>query len=180
MREYPHQMSGGMRQRIVGAISLSCQPKLLIADEPTTALDVTIQAQFLKLINDIQKELSVAMIMITHDFGIVARVCDRVAVMYAGRIVETAGIRELFDHPHHPYTKALIDSLPKVDQKVERLYSIEGQPPELGDIMTGCAFAPRGPNVMDVCRKEYPPKSVVDEGHHLNCWLMGGEERTNG
>jgi len=180
MREHPHQMSGGMRQRIVGAIALSCQPRLLIADEPTTALDVTIQAQFLKLINEIQRELNVSMIMITHDFGIVARVCDRVAVMYAGRIVETAGIRELFNHPHHPYTKALMDSLPKVEKKVDRLYSIEGQPPDLRDIITGCAFAPRCPRVMDICRRQYPPQSTVEEGHHLSCWLMAGQGGANG
>ena len=178
MQEYPHQMSGGMRQRIVGAIALSCQPKLLIADEPTTSLDVTIQAQFLNLIREIQQQLGVSMIMITHDFGIVARVCDRVAVMYAGRIVETAGIRELFNHPTHPYTMALMNSLPKLEKRVDTLYTIEGQPPDLRDVPPGCAFAPRCPSVMDVCEKAYPPQYSVDDGHHLNCWLMeekGGE-----
>ncbi|MDD5038706.1 MAG: ABC transporter ATP-binding protein, partial [Dehalococcoidales bacterium] len=143
MKEYPHQMSGGMRQRIVGAIALSCQPKLLIADEPTTSLDVTIQAQFMRLLKEVQQQLGVAMIMITHDFGIVARVCDKVAVMYAGKIVESAGIRELFNNPTHPYTIALMNSLPKIEVKVPKLYSIEGQPPDLRNMPAGCAFAPR-------------------------------------
>jgi oligopeptide/dipeptide ABC transporter ATP-binding protein len=172
MQEFPHQMSGGMRQRIVGAIALSCQPKLLIADEPTTSLDVTIQAQFLNLIGEIQKQLGISMIMITHDFGIVARVCDRVAVMYAGKIVETAGIRELFNHPTHPYTIALMNSLPRIEKTVDLLYSIEGQPPNLREIPPGCAFAPRCPSVIDICKQEYPPLYTVDTGHHLNCWLM--------
>jgi peptide/nickel transport system ATP-binding protein/oligopeptide transport system ATP-binding protein len=177
MQEFPHQMSGGMRQRIVGAIALSCQPKLLIADEPTTSLDVTIQAQFLNLIREIQQQLGVSMIMITHDFGIVARVCDRVAVMYAGRIVETAGIRELFNHPTHPYTMALMNSLPKLEKRVDTLYTIEGQPPDMRNVPPGCAFAPRCPSVMDICEREYPPQYTLDEGHYLRCWLMEGKGR---
>ena len=171
MREFPHQMSGGMRQRIVGAMSLSCQPQLLIADEPTTALDVTIQAQFLRLIKEIQRDLKLAMIVVTHDFGIVAKVCDRVAVMYAGRIVENAPIRELFNNPVHPYTKALMDSLPQMEKEVEMLYSIEGQPPDLREPIPGCAFAPRCAQSMEKCKEEYPPQSAFDEGHTLNCWL---------
>jgi oligopeptide/dipeptide ABC transporter ATP-binding protein len=171
LSEFPHQMSGGMRQRIVGAIALSCQPQLLIADEPTTALDVTIQAQFLGLIKEIQQQLGVSMIMITHDFGIVAKVCDRVAVMYAGKIVETAGIRELFNHPTHPYTIALMNSLPKIDRREEMLYSIEGQPPDLRNVPPGCSFAPRCPNTMEICLKEDPHQSMVSDEHYLSCWL---------
>jgi len=173
MREYPHQMSGGMRQRIVGAMALSCQPRLLIADEPTTALDVTIQAQFLKLLKNLQKELNISLIVVTHDFGIVAKICDRVAVMYAGKIVENAPIRELFNNPQHPYTRALIESLPKLEVEMERLASIEGQPPDLGKLPPGCKFAPRCSQVMDICRKEEPSETGVSEGHVMSCWLAG-------
>lgn len=175
MKEYPHQMSGGMRQRIVGGMVLSCQPQILIADEPTTSLDVTIQAQFLKLLKEIQQQSSLSMIIVTHDFGIVARACDRVAVMYAGKIVETAGTVELFDHPTHPYTVALMNSLPKMGARVERLYSIEGQPPDLRTLLPGCSFAPRCAEVMEICRKEYPPQSAVGEGHFMSCWLAKGK-----
>ena len=173
--EYPHQMSGGMRQRIVGAMALSCQPKLLIADEPTTALDVTIQAQFLQLLQDIQKEFNLALIVVTHDFGIVAKICDRVAVMYAGKMVETAPIREIFDHPRHPYTRALMSSLPKLDKNLKRLPSIKGQPPDLGNLPPGCSFAPRCSEVKNICRLEVPPESRPAEGHTLSCWL--GDQR---
>ena len=176
MREFPHQMSGGMRQRIVGAMSLSCQPRLLIADEPTTSLDVTIQAQFLRLIKEIQRESNLSMIMVTHDFGIVAKVCDRVAVMYAGRIVENAPIRDLFNDPKHPYTMALMDSLPQMEKDVGMLYSIEGQPPDLRNTPPGCSFAPRCPQTMEICNKEYPPVSTVDDGRTFSCWLAN--ERT--
>lgn len=171
MKEYPHQMSGGMRQRIVGAMTLSCQPQLLIADEPTTSLDVTIQAQFLRLLKEIQQQSNLAMIIVTHDFGIVARACDRVAVMYAGKIVESADTRELFNNPSHPYTIALMNSLPKMEVKVDRLYSIEGQPPELHSLPPGCSFAPRCSEVKEVCKQEYPAESVVKEGHSVSCWL---------
>ncbi|MBL7177626.1 MAG: ABC transporter ATP-binding protein [Desulfobacteraceae bacterium] len=171
MQEYPHQMSGGMRQRIVGAMVLSCQPQLLIADEPTTSLDVTIQAQFLKLLKEIQQQSSIAMIVVTHDFGIVARACDRVAVMYAGKIVESASTMELFDNPTHPYTRALMSSLPKMGKKVETLYSIEGQPPDLHTLPPGCSFAPRCSEVLEICRQEYPPQSMVKEEHTMSCWL---------
>ncbi|MCI0371632.1 MAG: ABC transporter ATP-binding protein, partial [candidate division NC10 bacterium] len=143
LRAYPHQMSGGMRQRVVGAIAIACRPGILIADEPTTSLDVTIQAQYLRLLKDLQKEMGLALIFITHDFGIVAKMCDRVAVMYAGRIVEHAGVRELFNHPRHPYTVALLNSVPRLERRVERLASIEGQPPPLYDLPEGCPFAPR-------------------------------------
>ena len=171
MREYPHQMSGGMRQRISGAMVLSCQPGLLIADEPTTALDVTVQAQFLRLFKEIQQQYNLGMIVVTHDFGIVARVCDRVAVMYGGKIVETADVRELFNNPTHPYTIALMNSLPKMEERVEELYSIEGQPPELHNLPPGCTFAPRCPSRMEICLKEYPAQSQVKNGHSMSCWL---------
>ncbi len=172
MREYPHQMSGGMRQRIVGAMALSCQPQLLIADEPTTALDVTIQAQFLKLLKDIQRNSKLAMIVVTHDFGIVAKVCDRVVVMYAGKVVENAPIRDLFNNPKHPYTIALINSLPKMEKKLEKLYTIEGQPPDLREPPPGCLFAPRCPQAMEICRQELPKETVIGDGHTINCWLV--------
>ena len=171
MREYPHQMSGGMRQRISGAMVLSCQPGLLIADEPTTALDVTVQAQFLRLFKEIQQQYNLGMIVVTHDFGIVARVCDRVAVMYGGKIVETADVRELFNNPTHPYTIALMNSLPKMEERVEELYSIEGQPPELHNLPPGCTFAPRCPSRMEICLKEYPSQSQIKNGHSMSCWL---------
>ncbi|MSQ34101.1 MAG: ABC transporter ATP-binding protein [Dehalococcoidia bacterium] len=172
VREYPHQMSGGMRQRIVAAMAISCTPQLLIADEPTTSLDVTIQAQLLKLLNELKTQSKLAMLIITHDFGIVARVCDRVAVMYAGRIVETADVRTIFKSPLHPYTQALIGSVPKVGARVERLFSIEGQPPDVRAIPPGCPFAPRCSQAMDICREKYPETTVVGDGHLVNCWLM--------
>jgi len=171
-KDYPHQMSGGMRQRVVGAIAISCQPQVLIADEPTTSLDVTIQAQYLKLLKDIQRESNLSIIFITHDFGIVAKMCDRVAVMYAGRIVEHGSVRDIFNNPSHPYTEALLASVPKMDRDVERLYSIEGQPPPLHDLPVGCAFADRCPDVMDKCREQYPDSMAVSEGHIASCWKL--------
>jgi oligopeptide/dipeptide ABC transporter ATP-binding protein len=175
MKSYPHQMSGGMRQRIMGAMMLSCQPDLLIADEPTTALDVTIQAQFLELIKGIQRDFNLSMIMVTHDFGIVAKACDLVAVMYAGQIVENAPIMEIFDNPQHPYTQALMNSLPKIEEKAHRLYSIAGQPPDLADLPRGCNFLPRCPEAMEKCFQESPPRSEVREGHFVSCWLNDGQ-----
>ena len=172
VRDYPHQMSGGMRQRVVGAIGISCQPLVLIADEPTTSLDVTIQAQYLKLLRDLQQESGLSLIFITHDFGIVAKMCDRVAVMYAGRIVEVGTVRDIFNAPSHPYTEALLASVPKMEEDVERLYAIEGQPPLLHDLPVGCAFADRCPYVMDRCREEYPPEFPVAEGHYSACWRL--------
>ncbi|HEX2890666.1 ABC transporter ATP-binding protein [Vineibacter terrae] len=170
VNDYPHQMSGGMRQRIVGAIALSCEPKLLVADEPTTALDVTVQAQYLRLLRDLQARLGLAIIMITHDFGVVARICDRVAVMYAGRIVETAATTALFDRPAHPYTQALMRSMPRLDQRSDRLPAIDGQPPDLRQTLTGCRFAPRCAHASDICRQQYPEMTVVSPGHTVNCW----------
>jgi len=171
MKEYPHQMSGGMRQRIVGAMVLSCQPQLLIADEPTTSLDVTTQAQFLKLLKDIQQQSNFSMILVTHDFGVIARICDRVAVMYAGKIVESAETRELFNNATHPYTFALMKSLPNMGDRLDKLYTIEGQPPEMHALPPGCSFAPRCPEVKEICKQKYPPLSVLKDGHYVNCWL---------
>ena len=172
VRDYPHQMSGGMRQRVVGAIGISCEPIVLIADEPTTSLDVTIQAQYLKLLKELQEASDIGLIFITHDFGIVAKMCDRVAVMYAGRIVEMGDVRDIFNHPSHPYTEALLASVPKLEEDVDRLYSIEGQPPTLHDLPTGCPFAPRCQYVMDKCETTYPPQYDVSGSHYAACWRL--------
>ena len=170
LRDFPHQMSGGMKQRIVGAMAMAYQPQVLIADEPTTALDVTIQAQYLRLLDDLQERTGVAIIMITHDFGVVAETCDRVAVMYAGRIVEQAPIDEIFDNPRHPYTRALLASRPRADVKADRLPSIEGQPPELNALPVGCRFAPRCPYAVERCVEEYPPGFRFGPTHESACW----------
>ena len=172
VKDYPHQLSGGMRQRVVGAIGISCEPAVLIADEPTTSLDVTIQAQYLKLLKDLQRQSDLALIFITHDFGVVARMCDRVAVMYAGKIVETGAVRQIFNNPSHPYTEALLASVPKLEEDVERLYAIEGQPPALHNLPPGCAFADRCPYVLERCRQEYPPPFPVAESHQAACWRL--------
>jgi len=172
MRAYPHQMSGGMKQRVVGAIAVAGEPRVLIADEPTTALDVTIQLQYLTLLKEIQARTRLAMLFITHDFGIVARMCDRVAVMYAGRIVESGPTRALFRAPRHPYTEALMASVPRMEASVERLPSIEGQPPLLHDLPVGCRFAPRCRYVDDRCRREYPPTLPVGPAHEAACWRV--------
>ena len=172
VKDYPHQLSGGMRQRVVGAIGISCEPSVLIADEPTTSLDVTIQAQYLKLLKDLQQQSNLALIFITHDFGVVAKMCDRVAVMYAGKVVETGGVRDIFNNPSHPYTEALLASVPKLEEDVERLYAIEGQPPALHDLPPGCSFADRCPYVMERCREEYPAAFHVSESHQAACWRL--------
>ncbi len=174
MREYPHQMSGGMRQRIVGAIGISCEPRLLIADEPTTSLDVTIQAQYLNLLKDIQQRSRLAMIFITHNIGIVAKMCDNVGVMYAGKLVERAPVRTLFNQPAHPYTEALLHAVPTLTDRSERLWSIEGQPPDLANPPAGCPFNPRCPKAEDRCRREVPPEFQVGENHYTRCWLWEG------
>jgi oligopeptide/dipeptide ABC transporter ATP-binding protein len=171
VREYPHQMSGGMRQRIVGAIAISCGPKLLIADEPTTSLDVTIQAQYLNLLRDLQRDRGLAMIFITHNLGIVAKMCDRVAVMYAGRIVEMGPVRAIFSAPTHPYTIALLESIPKLTANRARLTAIDGQPPDPAALPGGCAFHPRCPKAMDHCREESPPEFPVTSAQSTRCWL---------
>ncbi len=170
LHSYPHQLSGGMRQRVVGAIALSCGPEVLIADEPTTALDVTVQAAYLALLKEIQRSTGVAILFITHDFGVVAKMCDRVAVMYAGRVVETASTWELFDRPAHPYTEALLKSVPDVRLGARRLVSIEGQPPSIYSLPPGCPFAPRCPSVMPRCSETFPPEVEVAPGHRASCW----------
>jgi len=170
--QFPHQMSGGMKQRVVGAISISGHPEVLIADEPTTALDVTIQLQYLKLLQRLQQETGMAILFITHDFGVVARMCDRVAVMYAGRIVECGPVAEVFDNPSHPYTQALIASVPKMTGSTARLYTIEGQPPSLMDLPVGCRFAARCPHVEERCESAYPPSFTVGAEHTADCWRM--------
>src|SRR4029453_7120747 len=170
LRAFPHQMSGGMKQRVVGAIAIASEPKLLIADEPTTPFDVTIQLQSLMLLKEVQARMGLAMLFITHDFGIVARMCDRVAVMYAGRIVERGPVRELFTAPGHPYTQALMASVPRMEARVNRLPSIEGQPPALHRLPSGCRFAPRCRYVVERCRSEYPPTFAVGPLHEAACW----------
>jgi oligopeptide/dipeptide ABC transporter ATP-binding protein len=171
---YPHQMSGGMRQRVVGAIAIAGAPKVLIADEATTSLDATIQYQYLALLKELQQETGMAIIFITHDFGIVAKMCDRVAVMYAGRVAETADVRDLFNHPSHPYTEALMRSVPNVDDEVDYLFSIEGQPPALDNLPPGCTFAPRCPYVFDRCQEAFPAVFQVGERHTATCWKLAG------
>jgi oligopeptide/dipeptide ABC transporter ATP-binding protein len=171
MREYPHQMSGGMRQRIVGAIALAGGPRIVIADEPTTNLDVTIQAQYLDLLKDIQRETGVALIFVTHNLGIVAKMCDKVAVMYAGKIIEQAPVRELFDAPKHPYTRALLGAVPKLGSK-EPLYTIAGQPPNLAILPPGCAFHPRCPEALSRCATEEPRDFRLGNESVARCWLL--------
>jgi oligopeptide/dipeptide ABC transporter ATP-binding protein len=172
MNEFPHQMSGGMRQRIVGAIAVACEPRLLIADEPTTSLDLTIQAQYLSLLRDLQKAHDLAMIFITHNLGIVAKMCDAVAVMYAGRVVEAGPIRDIFNKPAHPYTRALLDSVPRLtDDTHGRLPAIDGQPPDPSAPPTGCAFHPRCPQMVDRCKTQAPPAMTVSASHTARCWL---------
>ena len=175
MNAYPHQMSGGMRQRVVGAIAIAGAPKVLIADEATTSLAATIQYQYLTLLKELQAETGMSIIFITHDFGIVAKMCDRVAVMYAGRVAENSDVRELFNNPAHPYTEALMRSVPNVDEEVEYLYSIEGQPPALDNLPPGCTFAPRCPYVFDRCNEEFPDLFHVGEGHSATCWKLAGK-----
>jgi oligopeptide/dipeptide ABC transporter ATP-binding protein len=171
VREYPHQLSGGMRQRVVGAIAISCGPRLLIADEPTTSLDLTIQAQYLRLLRDLERDRGLAMIFITHNLGIVARMCDHVAVMYAGRLVEAGPVSRIFSSAAHPYTQALLESIPRMADGRKRLTAIDGQPPDPVALPPGCAFHPRCPKVMDRCRKEAPPEVSVAASHTSRCWL---------
>jgi oligopeptide/dipeptide ABC transporter ATP-binding protein len=169
--QYPHEMSGGMRQRIVGAIGIACEPRLLIADEPTTSLDLTIQAQYLKLLRDLQRTYGLALIFITHNLGIVAKMCDQLAVMYAGRVVESGPVSRIFNAPEHPYTEALLASIPKMSDDRQRLTAIEGQPPDLSKLPPGCAFAPRCPRAFDRCLREAPPEIVPEQGRTARCWL---------
>jgi oligopeptide/dipeptide ABC transporter ATP-binding protein len=174
VREHPHEMSGGMRQRIVGAIAISCEPRLLIADEPTTSLDVTIQAQYLRLLRELQQAHGLALIFITHNLGIVARMCDTVAVMYAGRLIESGPVRRIFDQPSHPYTRALLESIPRLTDTDARLTAIDGQPPDPASLPGGCAFHPRCLKALDRCRVEAPPNYAVGPEHASACWLEEG------
>lgn len=171
INEYPHQLSGGMRQRVMIAMALACEPMLLIADEPTTALDVTIQAQILDLMKKLNKETNTAIIMITHDLGVVAEMCQRVIVMYSGKIVEEADVRTIFKEPKHPYTVGLIQSVPDMRVKKEQLYSIPGNVPKPGSIEVGCHFAPRCPHAHARCYDETPNLKVLDNGQKVRCWL---------
>ncbi|MED3936817.1 ABC transporter ATP-binding protein [Priestia megaterium] len=172
LKQYPHEFSGGMRQRIVIAMALVCNPEVLIADEPTTALDVTIQAQILELFKDIQQKTDVSIVLITHDLGVVAQVADRVAVMYAGKIVEIGTRRDIFYMPQHPYTKGLLRSVPRLDLYESELVPIAGSPPDLFAPPSGCSFAPRCPYVMEVCDRMYPASTKLKESHQVHCWLQ--------
>ena len=181
LKQYPHELSGGMRQRGMIAIALACEPKLLIADEPTTALDVTIQAQILELMQELRQKLGMSIIMITHDLGVVASMCERIAVMYAGHIVEYGTADEIFYEPKHEYTKGLINSIPKLSaQEIERLVPIEGQPVDLLNPPAGCPFAPRCANCMKICLREMPPKTELSDTHYSHCWLLQKEEFEKG
>ena len=176
-RDYPHQFSGGMRQRAMIAMALACNPDILIADEPTTALDVTIQAQILELMKSLQSEFKMALVLITHNIGVVAEMADDVVVMYAGRAVEKASVQEIFKSPKHPYTRALLGSVPSIYVRKERLSTIPGQPPDLGDARQGCPFAPRCSEALARCRSEDPPAFALDGGRMSNCWLVEGEAK---
>jgi oligopeptide/dipeptide ABC transporter ATP-binding protein len=175
MANYPHQFSGGMRQRVVAAMGLGPEPSLILADEPTTALDVTIQAQFISLMRDLQTETRMSILWVTHDLGVVAQTCDRVNVMYAGRIVESGDVRRVFRTPLHPYTIALMEAVPTLGVKRSRLYQIAGQPPDLLNLPPGCPFYERCPARMSICREEYPPATPVGDGY-VHCWAVDGTQ----
>ena len=173
IKDYPHQLSGGMRQRVMIAMALSCNPSLLIADEPTTALDVTIQAQILELLKRLIKELDTSLLLITHDFGIVAELCDRVSIMYAGQIVERAPTRAIFKNPKHPYTKGLLNAIPRIDRDVHRLDTVNGVVPNLLHPPSGCRFSSRCPGHYEICHRAKPGPMEISPGHFVNCWMYG-------
>lgn len=176
-REYPHQLSGGMRQRVMIAMAIACNPKLLIADEPTTALDVTIQAQILDIIKRLRKELGMAVMFITHDMGVIAEVSDRVMVMYAGSIVEEAPVKKFFANPIHPYTRGLLKAIPRPDQKKERLFMIEGTVPKISDDIQGCKFYDRCDCAIEICKSQKPPMVESEEGQRVLCWQYAMRDR---
>ena len=178
VNEYPFSLSGGMRQRVMIAMALACEPKLLIADEPTTALDVTVQAQVLDLMNELKNRINASIIFITHDLGVIAEMCDRVVVMYAGKVVETSPIEELFNAPQHPYTQGLIASKPDLTSDEDRLHVIPGNVPDLTDLPGGCPFHPRCSEAGDRCKQEYPPTYKISDDHMVTCWEYKGEGET--
>lgn len=178
LNEYPHQLSGGMRQRVMIAIAMACNPSLLIADEPTTALDVTIQAQILDLMLGLQREYGTSIIIITHDLGVVAEMCDRVCVMYGGKIVEESSVKNLFKNPLHPYSQGLLKSIPSIlEENEEELYSIKGNVPDPGSMEQGCYFAPRCEYAMDICFKQAPQLKEIAPKHYSSCWLHERSEK---
>lgn len=178
--DFPHQFSGGMKQRVVIAIALACNPKLLIADEPTTALDVTIQAQVLDLMNDLKEKFKTAMILITHDLGVVAQVCDKVAIMYAGEIVEAGSLVDVFENPKHPYTLGLFGSIPSLDEECDRLKPIQGLMPDPTNLPSGCKFHPRCPHATELCSKEQPKVTEIEKGHKVRCLICEGKVKEIG
>jgi len=171
IHDYPHQLSGGLRQRVMIAMALICKPKLLLADEPTTALDVTIQAQVLDLMQELREDLGMSMIMITHDLGVVAEVAERVVIMYAGMVVESAAVNDIFQQPLHPYTQGLLHSIPRLDQKVSRLDAIPGMVPDMLHVPPGCRFANRCRQALDICHRQCPASVELKAGHRVSCWL---------
>ena len=180
LNDYPHQLSGGMRQRVMIAMAMVCGPKLLIADEPTTALDVTIQAQILSLMIRLKEELEMSLLLITHDLGVVAQMASRVVVMYAGQIVEEAGVADVFDHPFHPYTQGLLKSIPRTvraGERIKRLNEIQGTVPPLTQVIVGCKFADRCPHSFELCREKQPTLFRINDGHRARCWLKEHPER---
>ncbi len=178
--EYPHQFSGGMKQRVVIAMALACSPDLILADEPTTALDVTIQAQILDMIKRLKDEQNTSMILITHDLGVVGEVCDTVAVVYAGQIIEMGEKEEIFEHPTHPYTIGLFGSIPDIDEDVEYLTAIQGMPPNMANLPTGCYFHPRCPHMCEACRESAPELGDIGNGHLVRCHMTGKERKDGG